>query len=482
MSGLTPTKTFDQILGLDDAPELGTGREMLASLARGSTKRRRDRVRQLEAGRADRRAPRQQPRRRPDHPGGRRASPPPDDRQRDGGDRRSTPRSARPRRWACRSTCSARPGGSRGPSPPSAPTAPRSWRRPRPSSHRPSRGRPRRPSATPTAGPALAGIRLLDFGQYLAGPFGPMVLATWVPTSSRSNRSAATPCAGRASRSSGCQRSKRSLALDLKHPAGLDVAKRLIAGADVVHHNMTRGVATRLGIDYPACRQLRDDIIYCNTYAYGLPDPLGRFGGLDPLYQASSGIEYEAGAVHTGNAPLYLRFGMCDASNAMLSVVGILLALVHRQRTGEGQELWTSLHDGGIIFSSDVWVDADGQPLGPGPPRPGPARPRPRLPPLPHPGRRLDLRGRGHPRAVGGAVPGRPGTRSSSPIRRWRRPRAAGRARRARGSPRRRLPDPHGPVVEPGPRRRRRAQRDPAREQRRRHRAPRRRQRRAWAW
>jgi crotonobetainyl-CoA:carnitine CoA-transferase CaiB-like acyl-CoA transferase len=125
---------------------------------------------------------------------------------------------------------------------------------------------------------------------------------------------------------------------------------------------MTRGVATRLGIDYPACRQLRDDIIYCNTYAYGLPDPLGRYGGLDPLYQASSGIEYEAGAVHLGNTPLYLRFGMCDASNAMLSVVGILLALVHRQRTGEGQELWTSLHDGGVIFSSDVWVDADGQP------------------------------------------------------------------------------------------------------------------------
>jgi crotonobetainyl-CoA:carnitine CoA-transferase CaiB-like acyl-CoA transferase len=140
------------------------------------------------------------------------------------------------------------------------------------------------------------------------------------------------------------------------------VAGRLIGGADIVHHNMTRGVATKLGIDYPACRALRDDIIYCNTYAYGLPDPLGRFGGLDPLYQASSGIEHAAGAVHAGNRPLYLRFGMCDASNAMLSVVGVLLALVHRQRTGEGQELWTSLHDGGVIFTSDAWLGADGQP------------------------------------------------------------------------------------------------------------------------
>ena len=121
-------------------------------------------------------------------------------------------------------------------------------------------------------------------------------------------------------------------------------------------------LATRLGIDYAACRRLRPDIIYCNTYAYGLDDPLGRFGGLDPLYQASAGLEYEGAAVHEGNEPLYLRFGMCDASNALLSVVGVLIALLHRQRTGEGQELWTSLHDGGLIFSSDVWLGPDGAP------------------------------------------------------------------------------------------------------------------------
>ena len=137
---------------------------------------------------------------------------------------------------------------------------------------------------------------------------------------------------------------------------------RLVGGADVVHHNMTRGVATKLGIDYTACRAVRPDVIYCNTYAYGLADPLGRFGGLDPLYQASAGLEYEGGATREGNTPLYLRFGMCDASNALLSIVGVLLALVHRQRTGEGQELWTSLHDGGVIFSSDVWLDSTGEP------------------------------------------------------------------------------------------------------------------------
>jgi crotonobetainyl-CoA:carnitine CoA-transferase CaiB-like acyl-CoA transferase len=227
------------------------------------------------------------------------------------------------------------------------------------------------PSPAPskgTAGLALDGVRLLDFGQYLAGPFGPMLLADLgadvvkvEPVFGDGMRQAAKPFFG-------CQRGKRSLALDLKKPKGLELALQLVAGADLVHHNMTRGVATRLGLDYDACRAVRPDVIYCNTYAYGLPDPLGRFGGLDPLYQASAGLEYEGAAVHTGNAPLYLRFGMCDASNALLSAVGLLLALFHRQRTGEGQELWTSLHDGGIIFSSDVWLGADGAPW-PGRPR-----------------------------------------------------------------------------------------------------------------
>jgi crotonobetainyl-CoA:carnitine CoA-transferase CaiB-like acyl-CoA transferase len=112
---------------------------------------------------------------------------------------------------------------------------------------------------------------------------------------------------------------------------------------------------------------VKPDVVYCNTWAYGLEGALARFGGLDPLYQAATGLEYEAGAAHTGNAPLYYRFGMCAAANAMLSVVGCLAALFHQRRTGEGQELWTSLLDGGAVFASDA-VLVDGEAL-----------PRPRL-------------------------------------------------------------------------------------------------------
>jgi crotonobetainyl-CoA:carnitine CoA-transferase CaiB-like acyl-CoA transferase len=203
---------------------------------------------------------------------------------------------------------------------------------------------------------ALEGVTLIDFGQYLAGPFGPMIMGDLgadvikvEPVTGDGMRMATKPFFG-------CQRGKRDIALNIKTPEGLEIAQKLIAKADVVHHNMTRGVATKLHIDYPSCRALRDDIVYCNTYAYGLEEPLGKFGGLDPLYQAAAGLEYEAGATAEGNQPLYYRFGMCDASNALLSVVGVLMALFHRQRTGEGQELWTSLLDGGVIFSSDVFL------------------------------------------------------------------------------------------------------------------------------
>jgi crotonobetainyl-CoA:carnitine CoA-transferase CaiB-like acyl-CoA transferase len=210
--------------------------------------------------------------------------------------------------------------------------------------------------------PALDGYRLVDFGQYLAGPFGPMILADLgmevikvEPVGGDGMRMAGPPFLG-------CQRGKRDLALNLKDPAGHELALQLVATADVVHHNMTKGTAAKLGLAYEDCRAVKPDLVYCNTYAYGLEGPLSEFGGLDPLYQASAGLEYEAGAVPHGHDPLYYRYGMVDTSNAMLSVVGVLAALYHRARTGEGQELWTSLLDGGALFASDVMLAADGTP------------------------------------------------------------------------------------------------------------------------
>jgi crotonobetainyl-CoA:carnitine CoA-transferase CaiB-like acyl-CoA transferase len=201
---------------------------------------------------------------------------------------------------------------------------------------------------------ALEGVTLVDFGQYLAGPFGPMIIGDLgadvikvEPLTGDGMRFVNQPFTG-------CQRGKRDIALNLKSEQGVEVALKLVERADIVHHNMTVGVADRLGIGYDACKAVNPDVVYCNTYAYGLEGPLARFGGLDPLFQASAGLEYESGPVHAGNPPMYYRFGMTDTANAMLSVVGCLAALYHQRRTGEGQELWTSLLDGGQMLASDV--------------------------------------------------------------------------------------------------------------------------------
>jgi crotonobetainyl-CoA:carnitine CoA-transferase CaiB-like acyl-CoA transferase len=214
---------------------------------------------------------------------------------------------------------------------------------------------------------ALEGVVVVDFGQYLAGPFGPMILGDLgadvikvEPVTGDGMRMVNQPFVG-------CSRGKRDIGLNIKSERGKEIALQLVERADIVHHNMTAGVAKRLGIAYEDCKRVNPDVVYCNTWAYGLEGPQAHFGGLDPIFQAAAGLEYEAGPVREGNKPLYIRFGMTDTANAMLSVVGCLAALYRQRRTGEGQELWTSLLDGAAMLSSDaLLVD-------------GVAVPRPRL-------------------------------------------------------------------------------------------------------
>jgi len=211
------------------------------------------------------------------------------------------------------------------------------------------------------SGGPLDGVVVLDLGQYLAGPFGPMILGDLgaevikvEPVRGDAMRMAGLPFVG-------CQRGKKDIAVDLKRPEGIEIVMRLAERADVVHHNMTKGTAARLGIDYEALRARNPNLIHCNTYAYGAEGPLSDFGGLDPLYQAACGLEYEAGPVAEGNPPLYLRFGMTDTANAFASVVGVLAALFERRQSGEGQDVWTSLLNAAAVFSSDVFL-VDGEP------------------------------------------------------------------------------------------------------------------------
>jgi crotonobetainyl-CoA:carnitine CoA-transferase CaiB-like acyl-CoA transferase len=204
------------------------------------------------------------------------------------------------------------------------------------------------------------GVRVIDFGQYLAGPFGPMLLADLgadvikvEPTRGDGMRHVVGPFLG-------CQRGKRGIAVDLKQSEGLRIAMELVATADMVHHNMTLGTAERLGVSYEQCKAVRPDILYCNTFMYGPVGPLARLGGLDPLGQAASGLEWEQGPVAAGNPPQWYRYGQGDVASALPSVLALLLALFHRNRTGEGQSMWASIFHGSMLYTADSWLAADG--------------------------------------------------------------------------------------------------------------------------
>ena len=193
---------------------------------------------------------------------------------------------------------------------------------------------------------ALEGVRLIDFGQYLAGPFGPMILGDLgadvikvEPVTGDGMRMAAKPFFG-------CQRGKRDIALDLKDPAASRSRCGSSRRADVVHHNMTAGVARRLGIGYDDCKRrearhrllqhvgVRPRRIRSRTSAVSTRCTRRR-----------PGSSTRPGAVRDGNTPLYYRFGMCDTVER--DAVGRRRARRARttgDATGEGQELWTSLH------------------------------------------------------------------------------------------------------------------------------------------
>jgi len=209
----------------------------------------------------------------------------------------------------------------------------------------------------------LEGLRVIDFGQYIAGPFGPMLLGDMGAEVIKIE-----PIRGDNMRPlvvgsfMGCQRGKLDIALDLKQPDGVRIALELIATADMVHHNMTLGTADRLGIGYEAARAARPDIIYCNNFMYGAEGPLAYKGGIDPHGQAAAGLEWEQGPVAEGGTPIWIRYGHGDVAAAMSSAAALLIALHHRERTGEGQFLWASIFHGTMLYVADSWLDADGTP------------------------------------------------------------------------------------------------------------------------
>jgi formyl-CoA transferase len=146
-------------------------------------------------------------------------------------------------------------------------------------------------------------------------------------------------------------RNKRGIVLDLKRPEGVAILKRLVATADVLVENYRPGVAKRLGVDYETLSAINPRLIYCSISGFGQTGPYAERGGYDLIAQGMSGIMSVTG--EPGGPPVKVGVPITDLGAGLLACIGVLAALRHRQQTGQGQWVDTSLLDAGLALS--VW-------------------------------------------------------------------------------------------------------------------------------
>lgn len=211
-----------------------------------------------------------------------------------------------------------------------------------------------------TSGP-LAGIRVLELSQIVAGPFAGVALSDFgadvikvepLEGENRRNSGAVVPNEGKYFQS--LNRGKRSLTIDLRTEAGQALVHRIVPHFDVVLINYRAGVAERLNIDYPTLVKLRPGLIYANITGFGEKGPYVRRAGSDIIAQAYSGIMAAEAKVDEHGAPQTITSSTyLDRSTGLAAVMGICAALYHRERTGEGQELHVSLLQTALELMSD---------------------------------------------------------------------------------------------------------------------------------
>lgn len=203
----------------------------------------------------------------------------------------------------------------------------------------------------------LEGIKVLDLGSHLAGPYGPQMLGDLGAEVIKLEMTSGDPMR-HIGVFLGCQRGKRGIALNLKEPASRAALEAAIGWADVVHHNMRMPAATRLGLDAKTVREINPNVIYCHTSSYGPTGPRADWPGFDQLFQALSG--WETLGSGDGNPPMWHRFGFMDHHCATSSALAVVLALYHRDRTGVGQDVGASLLGAGLLTVSETFKRADG--------------------------------------------------------------------------------------------------------------------------
>ena len=204
----------------------------------------------------------------------------------------------------------------------------------------------------------LEGIRVLDFGLAVAGPYGTQQLADLGADVIKINQQH-DDYWHRASTAMSCNRGKRSISINLKHPDAQPVLQRLIASADVIQHNMRYSAARKLGIDYETLKIDHPGLIYCHTRGFE-KGPREGLPGNDQTGCALAGVQHENGAVSAGGKPIWNLASFGDTGNGFLSAIGIVQALSHRDRTGKGQFVDTSIMNACLLATSYTYAFPDG--------------------------------------------------------------------------------------------------------------------------
>ena len=202
----------------------------------------------------------------------------------------------------------------------------------------------------------LDGVLVLDLGLAIAGPFSNQLLSDLGATVIKVNTVYdtfwhSTHIAYTANRG------KQSISINLKDPRGLAVLHELVKRADIVQHNMRYEAAIRLGVDYESLVTIKPDLIYCHSS--GFDKSRAHLPGNDQTGACLAGVEYEDGGMANGGKPIWSLTSFGDTGNGFLAANAMIQAIYHRELTGEGQFLSTSILAACLLNSSYAWVIAE---------------------------------------------------------------------------------------------------------------------------
>jgi crotonobetainyl-CoA:carnitine CoA-transferase CaiB-like acyl-CoA transferase len=204
----------------------------------------------------------------------------------------------------------------------------------------------------------LDGVRVVDLGLGVAGPYATHLLASLgadvIKVNTLWDSFWLSTHMGQA-----VNRGKRSVAVNLKDPRGCELVQRLCATADVVTHNMRGGVAERFALDYASVAATNPTVVYCHSRGFDrgprLPLP-----ATDQTSAALAGLEWDDGGCARGGRPFWSPTSLGDTGNGFLSAIAVVQALLHRSRTGVGQEVDTSILNACLVTGAVTWVRPDG--------------------------------------------------------------------------------------------------------------------------